>query len=126
MKKRECRIFSIALLLALAVCFLAACASGQDRTQESTEAARRETESTEDSGGSTEASEKKLRIGVTIYRYDDNFMKLYREELRQYLEETYQAEVVVRNARGEQEEQISQVNDFIEAGYDGILSLIHI
>ena len=101
MKKRECRIFSIALLLALAVCFLAACVSGQDGTQESTEAAKGETESTEDSGGSTEAAEKKLRIGVTIYRYDDNFMKLYREELRQYLEETYQAEVVVRNARGE-------------------------
>lgn len=121
MKKRESRIFSIALLLALAVCFLAACASAQDGTQESTEAAKRETESTEDSGGSTEAAEKKLRIGVTIYRYDDNFMKLYREELRQYLEETYQAEVVVRNARGEQEEQISQVNDFIEAGYDGII-----
>ena len=27
----------------------------------------------------------------------------------------------MRNARGEQEEQISQVNDFIEAGYDGII-----
>ena len=53
MKKRECRIFSIALLLALAVCFLAACVSGQYVTQESTEAAKGETESTEDSGGST-------------------------------------------------------------------------
>ena len=132
MKKREYRIFPICLLLALAVCFLAACSSGKGGTQESPGASKSTSKSTsesangsgngvDDSGESTEAAEKKLRIGVAIYRYDDNFMKLYREELRQYLEEAYNAEVVVRNARGEQEEQISQVNEFIEAGYDGII-----
>ena len=132
MKKRENRIFPICLLLALAVCFLAACSSGNGGTRESPGASESASQSTsesvngsgngaDDSGESTEAAEKKLRIGVAIYRYDDNFMKLYREELRQYLEEAYNAEVVVRNARGEQEEQISQVNEFIEAGYDGII-----
>lgn len=35
MKKREYRIFPICLLLALAVCFLAACSSGKGGTQES-------------------------------------------------------------------------------------------
>ena len=42
------------------------------------------------------------KIGVSIYRYDDTFMKLYRLELKQYLEETYHAEVIMRNAGGDQ------------------------
>lgn len=62
-----------------------------------------------------------LKIGVSIYRYDDNFMKLYRLELKQYLEETYQAEVMMRNAGGEKQEQVRQLEQFIEEGCDGIL-----
>lgn len=75
----------------------------------------------EESSGENGTEEDKLRIGVTIYRYDDNFMKLYREELRQYLEETYGAEVVMRNARSSQEEQNRQIEEFIESGCDGII-----
>lgn len=78
MKKREYRIFPICLLLALAVCFLAACSSGKGGTQESPGASKSTSKSTsesangsgngaDDSGESTEAAEKKLRIGVAIY-----------------------------------------------------------
>ena len=45
------------------------------------------------------------KIGISIYRYDDTFMKLYRSELKQYLEETYHAQVIMRNAGGDQFEQ---------------------
>lgn len=61
------------------------------------------------------------KIGVSIYRYDDTFMKLYRSELKQYLEETYHAEVVMRNAGGNQEVQNQQVSQFIADGCKGII-----
>lgn len=65
--------------------------------------------------------EKGPKIGVSIYRYDDTFMKLYRSELKQYLEETYHAEVVMRNAGGNQEVQNQQVSQFIADGCEGII-----
>lgn len=64
---------------------------------------------------------KSPKIGISIYRYDDNFMKLYRLELKQYLEEAYHAEVILRNAGFSQEEQNHQVKQFIEEGCDGII-----
>lgn len=60
-------------------------------------------------------------IGVSIYRFDDNFMKLYRLELKQYLEENYHARVLMRNAGGDQAEQERQIMELIEEGCDGII-----
>lgn len=72
--------------------------------------------------GTEEISEESgPRIGISIYRYDDTFMKLYRSELKQYLEETYQAEVIMRNAGGDQEEQNRQVDQLISDGCEGII-----
>lgn len=65
--------------------------------------------------------EKGPKIGVSIYRYDDTFMKLYRAELKQYLEETYHAEVIMRNAGGNQDIQNQQVSQFIADGCQGII-----
>lgn len=65
--------------------------------------------------------DRPFQIGVSIYRYDDNFMKLYREELKKYLEEEYGATVTMRNARGSQEEQNKQVKEFLEAGCDAVI-----
>ncbi|MFT4105725.1 MAG: galactose ABC transporter substrate-binding protein [Lacrimispora sp.] len=74
-----------------------------------------------ESGEAEGAGKKGPKIGVSIYRYDDEFMRLYRLELKQYLEETYQAEVVMRNAGGDQEEQNRQMEQFIAEGCDGII-----
>ena len=41
--------------------------------------------------GMATAEEKPLKVGVCIYRFDDDFMTLYRTELQKYLEETYGA-----------------------------------
>lgn len=48
-------------------------------------------------------------------------MKLYRSQLKQYLEETYHAEVIMRNAGGDQEEQNRQISQFISDGCEGII-----
>lgn len=61
------------------------------------------------------------KIGISIYRYDDTFMKLYRSELKQYLEETYHAQVIMRNAGGDQLEQDRQIREFIDSKCDGII-----
>lgn len=79
-------------------------------------------EENKETAAQTEVSEiTGPKIGVSIYRYDDNFMKVYRSELKQCLGETYQAEVLMRNAGGSQEEQNRQVGEFISEGCDGII-----
>lgn len=129
MKKRYKSLIFLFLLSAWLTGALTACSPPEAAKAPETETAaaakgeeKAEGESAGTSaGGSAAEEEAGLRIGVSIYRYDDNFMKLYREELRQYLEEAYKAEVIVRNARGEQEEQTNQVKEFIKSGCDGII-----
>lgn len=107
-------------LLFCIIVLLCACAPADREERKETESASEST-APENGGDESAPEEDRLRIGVTIYRYDDNFMKLYREELKQYLEEMYGAEVVMRNARSSQEEQDGQVKDFIESGCDAII-----
>lgn len=106
MKRHYKRI--LACLLAVSAILISGCGSLNQKTETKAK------ESTPSEAGT-------LTIGVSIYRYDDTFMKLYRSELKQYLEETYHAEVVMRNAGGDQNEQNNQVRQFIEDGCDGII-----
>ncbi len=113
-------------LVCLAILFLPACSSGADnRSRQSNQDTNNQEPDKQKLNGQETAAEdsqnKKLIIGITIYRYDDNFMKLYRTELKRYLEEKYGAEVMMRNARGSQEEQEAQIQQFLEAGCDGII-----
>lgn len=48
---------------------------------------------------------KLIKVGVTIYQFNDNFMTLYRTELQKYLEETYGAQVTVVDGKNDQTEQ---------------------
>ena len=59
-----------------------------------------------------------IKVGVTIYQFDDNFMTLYRTELESYLKETYGAEVTVVDGKNDQTEQTNQINSFIAEGVD--------
>lgn len=119
MDKRYVSTIFLTLFLTLTACLGTACSANPQGTEKADQAAESTTGNREEESLAEE--EKKMRIGISIYRYDDNFMKLYREELKQYLEETYQAEVVMRNARGEQEQQITQVEEFIKSGFDGVI-----
>ena len=61
---------------------------------------------------------KPIKVGVTIYQFNDNFMTLYRTELQKYLEETYGAQVTVVDGKNDQTEQTNQINSFIAEGVD--------
>ncbi|MBE5985058.1 galactose ABC transporter substrate-binding protein [Lacrimispora sp. AGF001] len=100
--------------LILAVVFAAGCA-GKSAEPKSGESSDKE--------AGTEGSEaaEGPKIGISIYRYDDTFMKLYRSELKQYLEETYHAQIIMRNAGGDQNEQNRQIKEFIDSKCNGII-----
>ena len=61
---------------------------------------------------------KDFTVGICIYKFDDNFMTLYREELQSYLEATYNAKVTVVDGKGDQAEQTNQIDNFITQGVD--------
>ncbi len=65
-------------------------------------------------------AEAPLKVGVCIYKYDDNFMTLYRTELQKYLEEKG-CVVTVVDGKGDQNEQTNQVNAFIAEGVDVLI-----
>lgn len=113
MKRLNRRIFTLFFLLG-AVCLIQGCAPLSQEKGGSEGSAS-------EAGTEESVEEKGPKIGVSIYRYDDTFMKLYRSELKQYLEETYHAEVIMRNAGGDQEEQNRQVRQFLSEGCDGII-----
>jgi len=104
---------------------LAACGSSSNETTPATTAA--ETTAAEStiaetvSEAETTAAGEKLKIGVCIYKFDDNFMTLYRQELQTYLEETYNAEVVVVDGKNDQAEQTNQIENFISQGVDVLI-----
>ena len=66
------------------------------------------------------AEPAKLNIGVAIYKYDDNFMTLYRTELDRYLKELGH-NVTVVDGKGDQAEQNNQIDTFIAQGMDVLI-----
>lgn len=76
-------------------------------------------------GGEAEGP-KTYKVGVAIYKYDDNFMTLYRQELQDYFKtletEDVKYEVTVMDGKGDQAEQTNQLSNFITGGYDVIIA----
>ena len=66
------------------------------------------------------AETKPLKIGVAIYKYDDNFMTLYRTELEKYLTEMGH-QVTIVDGKGDQAEQTNQINSFIADKVDVLI-----
>lgn len=62
-------------------------------------------------------AEEPIKVGICIYKYDDNFMTLYRTELQSYLEEKG-CQVTVVDGKNDQAEQTNQINAFIADGVD--------
>lgn len=72
--------------------------------------------------GAADVADKK--VGISIYKFDDNFMTLYRTELQRYLTEDlgFKAEnVVIQDGKGDQAEQTNQIQNFITQGYDVLI-----
>ena len=65
-------------------------------------------------------AEEPIKVGVCIYKFDDNFMTLYRTELEKYLTEKG-CQVTVVDGKNDQAEQTNQVNAFIADGVDVLI-----
>lgn len=81
--------------------------------------------STESGTGTAEG--KTYNVGVAIYKFDDNFMTLYREELATYFkklgEETGNKYVLdIQDGKQDQATQTEQINNFINQKKDVILA----
>ena len=99
----------LALILALVLVFsLAAC--GSKTTTETTTT-------------TTEATT--MKVGVCIYKFDDNFMTLYRQELEKYLKsletDTMKYEVTIVDGKNDMAEQTNQVDTFLAQGVDVLI-----
>ncbi len=78
------------------------------------------------SNGGGASSGKTYNVGVAIYQFDDNFMTLYRNELKSYMEEqgkkngvTYNITIV--DGKNDMAEQTNQVENFITQKMDVII-----
>ena len=98
-------------------------------TEAATTEAAKEAETTaaevkEAAGG--DFSDKK--VGISIYKFDDNFMTLYRTELERYLTEELgfkKENITIHDGKGDQAEQTNQIQNFIASGVDVmILNLV--
>lgn len=64
------------------------------------------------------------KVGISIYKFDDNFMTLYRTELARYLVEDLgfkKENVVIQDGKGDQAEQTNQIQNFITQKYDVLI-----
>lgn len=126
---------ALAVGLASAMVFsLAGCGSGSTATTAApTEATTAAETKTESSSAETTAEAVKnavggdladKKIGISIYKFDDNFMTLYRTELQRYLTEDLgikKENVVIQDGKGDQAEQTNQIQNFITQKFDVLI-----
>ena len=83
------------------------------------------TSSSASSGAGDASGAKKIKVGVSIYKFDDAFMTLYREEIDKYFKTLNNAnvtyEVSIQDGKGDQAEQTNQITNFIAQGYDVLI-----
>ncbi|MCL2684012.1 MAG: galactose ABC transporter substrate-binding protein [Synergistaceae bacterium] len=63
-----------------------------------------------------------VKVGVSIYKFDDNFMTLYRQEIERYFKsletDAVKYDVTIVDGKGDMAEQTNQVDSFIAQGVD--------
>ena len=122
--KKKLLSFGMAAMMAAS---LAACGGSKpaETTAAASEAATEAAETTaaevKEAAGGDYADKK---VGISIYKFDDNFMTLYRQELQRYLTEDlgFKPEnVVIQDGKGDQAEQTNQIQNFITQKYDVLI-----
>ena len=81
---------------------------------------------TANQGAAAETSgQKTVKVGVSIYTFDDAFMTLYRNELAKYFatksNDQVKYDVQIQDAKNDQAEQSNQIDTFIAQGYDVLI-----
>jgi len=115
--KKLLKAFAAGLLIVS----MAACASTETETTDETMDSTTETTETEQ-----EAEKVTRKIGVSIYKFDDNFMTFYRNDLQAYFEELsangdVQYDVTIMDGKNDQAEQTNQIDNFIAQGSDALI-----
>ncbi len=71
------------------------------------------------------AEDGAVKIGVAIYKFDDNFMTLYRNALEEYVKQldggSKKYQVTIVDGKGDQAEQTNQIDTFIANQVDVII-----
>lgn len=125
---------ALAVGLASAMVFsMAGCGAGSKGTTAAPEATTAAETKKEDTSAETTAEAVKeavggdvadKKVGISIYKFDDNFMTLYRTELQRYLTEDLgfkKENVVIQDGKGDQAEQTNQIQNFITQKYDVLI-----
>lgn len=97
-------------------------AKKEETTEAATEAAKEDAKKAAEAVDASDVADKK--IGISIYKFDDNFMTLYRNELQRYLVEELgfkKENVVIQDGKGDQAEQTNQIQNFITQKYDVLI-----
>ena len=100
-------------------------AAATEAATEATKAAETTAAAAAEAAGADMADKK---VGISIYKFDDNFMTLYRTELERYLTEDLgfkKENITIQDGKGDQAEQTNQIQNFIASGVDVmILNLV--
>ncbi len=115
--KRIKQIKQAVAVMAAVICVLSMTACSNKGTQ----IPAAEETSGQVAGGTKEPEEEPVKVGIGIYKFDDDFMTLYRTELEKYLSSEYQAEVLVRDAKGDQKRQNDQIEALIQEECDVLI-----
>ena len=121
----------IALLLVLTMVFAFAACAAKTETPATTETTTTETTTTEETkteetpAAETTDEVKTYKVGVAIYQFDDNFMTLFRNELKSYMEslqtDTVKYDITIVDGKNDMATQTEQINSFITQGVDLII-----
>lgn len=80
---------------------------------------------TSDANAGQSSGAKTVKVGVSIYKFDDAFMTLYRNELESYLNslsnDQVKYEVTIQDGKNDQAEQTNQITNFIAQGMDVLI-----
>ena len=116
---------TLALLLAAAMMFsFAACGGSSSSSSQAAPAASEAAPAASEAAPAADGTT--IDVGVCIYKFDDNFMTLYREELERYFKEDLSKDGVTYNVtivdgKGDQAEQTNQIDTFIANQVDVII-----
>lgn len=122
MKKIMTGLLSAALAFGLIACGGEATTTAGSTAAETAaaESQAAETTAAEATAAALEQSGAGKKVGILIYKFDDNFMTTYREALEKMLTEKGY-EVTVQDGNNDQAKQNEQINTYVTQGVDALI-----